>query len=67
MSRGREVLPDRTEARQEHLRSSRHLKAAHAPLAFAHGLMTVLGAIVQARSLIDENVFHVREIRGSLP
>ncbi|MBY4710568.1 hypothetical protein [Burkholderia cepacia] len=56
MTTEREVLVNRSEARQECLRPPRQSKAAHASLEFALGRMTVLGAAAHARSRSDENM-----------
>ncbi|UIY61585.1 hypothetical protein [Burkholderia cepacia] len=56
MTTEREVLANRSEARQECLRPLRQSKAAHASLEFALWLMTVLGTVVHARSRSDENM-----------
>ncbi|WP_155644180.1 hypothetical protein [Burkholderia cepacia] len=56
MTTERDVLANRSEARQECLRPPRQSKAAHASLEFALGLMTVLGAAAHARSRSDENM-----------
>ena len=56
MTTEREVLANRSEARQEYLRPPRQSKAAHASLEFALWLMTVLGTAVHARSRSDENM-----------
>lgn len=56
MTTEREVLANRSEARQECLLPPRQSKAAHASLEFALGRMTVLGAAVHARSRFDENM-----------
>src|SRR5471032_3306895 len=59
----REMLTDRSEAREKFLRAFRVAKAAHATFAFACWLMAVLCAIVQSRCSFDEHVLHVRKFR----
>src|ERR1700687_3533527 len=56
-----EVLPYRSEAREEFLYALRVAKTAHAPLAFTRGLVTVLRSVVQPRCCFDEHVFHARQ------
>ena len=58
-----EVLPDRSEARQERLRAFRDPEASHTALAFTRGLMTIFGAIVYSGTGFDEDVFHVCQFR----
>ena len=57
MSLEREVLSDRTKARQESLRAFRIAEAAHAALAFTRGLMTVFCPIVDPGTGLDEGAF----------
>ena len=68
----REMLPDRSEAREKFLCAFRVVKAAHAPqevhsgdaaLAFARRLVAVLCAVVQSGCSFDEHVLHVRKFR----
>jgi hypothetical protein len=59
----REMLPDRTEAREEFLCAFRVAKAAHATLPFARRLMAVLGPVVQLGCSFDKHVLHVRKLR----
>jgi len=51
-----EVLPDRSEARQERLRALRIAEAAHASLAFSRRLVTVFGSVIDPRAGFDEDV-----------
>jgi len=46
MSLEREVLPDRTETRQESLRAFRNSETTHPALAFTRRLMTIFGPVV---------------------
>ena len=52
----REMLADRTKARQEVLRASRVAKPSHTTLAFPSRLVAVLGAIVHAGGCPDEHM-----------
>jgi hypothetical protein len=61
MSLERKVLPDRAEARQEHLGAFRIAKATHAALAFTGRLMTVFGPVVQPSAGPDEDMLDVFE------
>ncbi len=70
-----EVLADQPEAREESLSARRVAKPSHASLAFAGGLMTVLGAVVRARSGLHEhaldggelgNIGHRRRVTAQL-
>ena len=56
MAHEREVLPYRTEARQESLGALRHPEAAHAALAFTRGLMAVFRTVVEPGTGFDEDV-----------
>jgi hypothetical protein len=58
-----EVLPDRSEIRQERLRALRIAETTHAALAFARGLMTIFGSVVHSGAGFDENVLHVFQFR----
>ncbi|KVV21053.1 hypothetical protein WK79_18630 [Burkholderia ubonensis] len=58
-----EMLPDRTEARQEGLRALRVAKASHAPLALPCGLMAVLCSVVDTGRSLDEHMLHVEQLR----
>jgi len=69
MALKREMLPDRTEAREKFLCAFRVAKAAHAPkevplgnstLTFARRLMAVLRPIVQSSGRFDEHMLHLR-------
>src|SRR5258707_7158628 len=62
MSLEREVLPDRSEARQEHQRTFRVAEAAHAALPFSRGLMTVFGSVVQPGAGFNEDVLDVCQL-----
>ena len=55
----REVLPDRSEAREKRLGTLWVAKPAQAPLAFARRLMAILGPIVHAGGGLDEHVFDI--------
>jgi hypothetical protein len=61
MSLERKVLPDRDEARQEHLGAFRIAKATHAALAFAGRLMTVFGPVIQPSAGPDEDMLDIFE------
>ena len=61
MTLEREVLPDRTEARQESLRAFRIAEATHASLAFARRLMTVFRPVIDPRAGFDEDVLDVSQ------
>ena len=58
-----EVLPDRSEVRQERLRAFRIAETTHAALAFTHVLMTIFGSVVHSSAGFDENVLHVFQLR----
>lgn len=60
----RDVLPDRSEARQECLRALRVTKATHTPLGFASGLVAVLSPVVQPGCRFDEHVLHDYQLRN---
>ncbi|MGF6415766.1 hypothetical protein OKW35_003306 [Paraburkholderia sp. MM5477-R1] len=62
MTLEREVLPDRTEARQERLRAPGQAETTHTSLAFTRGLMAVLCTVVDAGGRLDEHVLHVRQL-----
>jgi len=53
------VLSDRTDARQECLRTFRIAEAAHPTLAFTHGLMAIFGPIVYPGTRLSADVFGV--------
>ncbi|CAB3810298.1 hypothetical protein LMG27177_07121 [Paraburkholderia fynbosensis] len=57
----REMLPYRTETREECLRAVAVAKSAHATLAFAGRLVAVLRSIVHARRGFNEHVSDVRQ------
>ncbi len=57
----REVLPDRTVAREEGLGALRLAESAHATLAFTGWLMAVLGLIVHACGGLHKHMFDTRE------
>jgi hypothetical protein len=61
MTGQREVLPDRTEARQESLRAFNIAEATHASLAFARRLMAVFRPVIDPRAAFDENVLNVNQ------
>jgi hypothetical protein len=58
-----EVLPDRSEIRQECLRAFRIAETTHASLAFTRGLMTIFGSVVHSSTGFHENVLHVFQLR----
>src|SRR5258708_26001435 len=55
------VLPDQTETGEKCLRAFGAAKAAHLPFVSAGGLVAILGAVVHARSRLDEYMLHVRK------
>jgi hypothetical protein len=59
MSLEREVLANRSEARQEGLCAIRIAEATHPALAFTRRLMAIFGAVVHTRTGFDEDVFDV--------
>lgn len=59
MSLEREVLPDRSEAREKRLGALWVAKSAQAPLTFTRWLMAIFGPIVHAGCSLDEHVFDV--------
>src|SRR5258707_3040027 len=63
MSGQHAVLPDRTETGEKCLRAFGAAKAAHLPFVSAGGLVAILGAVVHARSRLDEFMLHVRKFR----
>ncbi len=60
----REVLPDRTEAREELLGTFGQAEPFQASLALPRRLMTVLCPVVDAGRRLDEDVLHVRQFRN---
>ncbi|KVN33752.1 hypothetical protein WJ63_04255 [Burkholderia pyrrocinia] len=58
-----EVMPDRTEARQEGLRALQVAKASHAALALPRGLMAVLCSVVDTGRSLDHQMLHVDPLR----
>ena len=61
MSLEREVLPDRSEAREKRLGTLGVAKPAQATLTFTRRLMTIFGPVVHAGCSFDEHVFDVRQ------
>ncbi len=59
MSLEGKVLSDRAEVRQESLSALGQAEAPHTPFAFPGWLMTILGAVVDAGTGFDEDVFDV--------
>ena len=59
MSLERKVLPDRAEARQEHLGAFRIAKTTHAALALSRRLMAVFSTLVDPGTGFDEDVLDV--------
>ena len=57
------MLRDRTEARQEGLRTLRVAKASHAPLALPCGLMAILRPVVDIGRSLDEHMLRVEQLR----
>src|SRR5471032_2841246 len=62
MSLEREVLLDRSEAREKHLGALWVAKPAQAPLTFTRRLMAILGPIVHACCRLDEHVSDVCQL-----
>jgi len=66
MSLGREVLVDRSEARQESLRAFRVAEARHRPApAFTRRLMAIFGTVVHPCTGFDENMFDAMRETGA--
>jgi hypothetical protein len=63
MALEREVMPDRTKARQESWRAFRDPEASHTALAFTRRLMAVFGPVVHASTDPDEDVFDFGQFR----
>jgi hypothetical protein len=59
----REMLPDRSEAREKFLCAFWIAKAAHATLALTCRLVAILCAVVQPSCRFDKHVLHVRKFR----
>ncbi|AME28456.1 hypothetical protein AXG89_32380 (plasmid) [Burkholderia sp. PAMC 26561] len=59
----REVLANRTKAREILLRAFQVAKAAHATLGFACRLIAVFGSVIKPGSRFDEYVLHARKLR----
>lgn len=66
MSRQREVLPNRTEAREKRLSSRPVAKATYLAFASSGGLVAILSAVVHARSRFDEYMLHMSELGNIL-
>jgi len=62
MSLERKVLPDRAEARQEHLGAFRIAKTTHAALALSRRLMAVFSTLVDPGTGFDEDVLDVDQL-----
>jgi len=62
LSRQREVLSDRAEAREKRLHATRITKTAHLAFGPAGRLVVLLGTVVHACGRLDENLLHTSEL-----
>jgi hypothetical protein len=62
MAPEREVLPDRSEAREKRLGAFGVAKSSPAPLTFTRWLMAIFGSIVHLGCRLDEHVFDLCQL-----